>query len=235
MKRECKDNPTGLQRRAFALELRGDVADDGTFEGYGSVFGVVDWYGDIVAKGAFKASLREWKAKKRLPPMLWQHDSYKPIGPWLDMQEDDHGLFVRGQLLREDVQQAREAHALLKTKAIGGLSIGFVTRDDSYDEKTGVRTIKRADLWEVSLVTFPANEAAQVTAVKSALDAGKLPTIREFEAFLREQGFSRSQAEAVAEHGLKHLLRGSGAGDEGEFFQPAIAAELRSILTKEPV
>lgn len=204
---EVKDGAPKLEHRCLNFEVK-SVTDDGVFEGYASVFGVVDYYRDVVAKGAFKASLRDWRSRKMLPPILWQHDSSQPIGPWLDMQEDDVGLLARGQLLIQDVPKAREAHALLKAKAINGLSIGYVTRDDSYDEKENVRTIKKADLWEASVVTFPANVEATVTAVKSICAGGKLPTLSEFEDFLREAGFSKSQAAAVAGKGLRPLLRG---------------------------
>lgn len=223
-----------LKHLNFALELKGDVASDGTFEGYASIFGNEDFYGDIIAKGAFKASLRDWRARKQMPGMLWQHDWAQPIGVWLEMVEDERGLKVRGRLLVEDVRQAAEAYALLKAGAIWGLSIGYQVREDSYDEKTGIRTIKKLDLWEVSLVTFPANQDAQISAVKAALDNDELPTIREFENFLREQGFSRSESEAIASHGLKSLLQGEpGAtrGDpEGERLA-VIHAALKSIPT----
>lgn len=224
-----------VKTRDCNLEIK-SLEQDGTFEGYGSVFGVVDLYRDIVAKGAFKASLKEWKAKKRLPPLLWQHRGDQPIGRYLEMAEDDHGLYVKGQLLKDEVQQAGEAYALMRANVIRGLSIGYVTRDDSYDEKENVRTIKKADLWEVSLVTFPANEDAQVEAVKATLAGGKLPTIREFEQFLREQGFSRSQAEAIASHGLKHLHQGEPGAPRGDPERkrgvlPDILSALKSIPT----
>jgi HK97 family phage prohead protease len=146
------------------------VQEDGVFEGYGSIFGNVDSYKEIVAPGAFAESLNQWKEAGRLPPVLWQHRSGEPIGPFVQMSEDGVGLRVKGQLLVNDVQRAKEARALMKAKAVNGLSIGFVTREDSYDKVTGIRTLKKVDLWEVSVVTFPANPAAQISSVKSAID-----------------------------------------------------------------
>jgi len=171
------------------------VEDDGTFEGFGSVFGNVDSYKEIVAPGAFAESLAGWKAAGKLPPILWQHRSGEPIGPYVSMEEQSVGLYVKGQLLVNDVQRAKEARALMKAKAVNGLSIGFVTREDSYDRVSGIRTLKKVDLWEVSVVTFPANPAAQISSVKSAIDA--IETLRDAESFLRDVGrLSNAQAAA---------------------------------------
>src|SRR5690606_17592903 len=88
-----------------------------------------------------------------------------------------------------------------------GLSIGYWVRESSYDEKTGVRTLSKLDLEEVSIVTMPANDDARVDAVKLKLAHGTLPTIREFEKLMRDAGFSKTQAAVVANRGLAHLLR----------------------------
>jgi HK97 family phage prohead protease len=139
------------------------LAGDGTFAGYASVFDVVDSQRDAVARGAFKASL---ESRTQPLQLLWQHQWENPIGSVESIFEDAHGLFIRGRLLME-VAQAREAHALLKAGVIRGLSIGYSVKHAERDLHTGVRLLKEIDLWEVSVVTLPANEAAQVTVVKS--------------------------------------------------------------------
>lgn len=203
-----------LKVRDFALSLKAEgVGDDGTFDGYGSVFGVVDSYQEVVAPGAFTDSLAELAAKDRRVPVLWQHRQDQPIGVYSAISEDDTGLKVNGQLLIDSVGQAREAHALMKAGAVTGLSIGYWVRESSYDEKSGIRTLTKLDLVEVSLVTFPANDEARVEAVKFKLAHGQLPTTREFEKLLREAGFSKSQAAVVAGHGLPELLRREAEGD----------------------
>ncbi|MBY0407102.1 MAG: HK97 family phage prohead protease, partial [Rickettsiales bacterium] len=98
---------------------------------------------------------------------LWQHQQEEPIGVFSQIAEDANGLYVQGRLLL-DIQRAREAHALLKEGAISGLSIGYSPVRYRIDEATGVRKLAEVELWEISLVTFPANEAAQVTVVKGA-------------------------------------------------------------------
>lgn len=165
---ERKDAGGGREVRSFALQIKA-AGDDGTVEGYGSVFGVRDNYDDVIAKGAFIQSLKDHKAAGTMPAMLWQHDADKPIGVWTEMVEDEKGLRIKGQLAMETVK-GKEAHALLKMGALNGLSIGFMSKEWAYDRDTEVRTITAIDLWEVSLVTFPANEKARVTNVKASPD-----------------------------------------------------------------
>lgn len=188
---ERKDAGGGREVRSFALQIKA-AGDDGTVEGYGSVFGVRDNYDDVIAKGAFIQSLKDHKAAGTMPAMLWQHDADKPIGVWTEMVEDDKGLRIKGQLAMETVK-GKEAHALLKMGALNGLSIGFMSKEWAYDRDTEVRTLTAIDLWEVSLVTFPANEKARVTNVKSA---DELQAPKDAEKVLRDAGFSKSDATA---------------------------------------
>lgn len=162
------------------------VSEDGLFSGYGSVFGVIDSYKEIVVAGAFAESL-----KTRQPSLLWQHRSGEPIGIYTGVKEDAVGLHVEGKLALKTARGA-EAYELLKMGAISGLSIGFQVRDESYDRVSGINTLKALDLWEVSLVTFPANDAARITGVKSIAD---IENLKDAEAYLRDVGgFSKSQA-----------------------------------------
>jgi len=199
------------------------VEEDGIFEGRGSVFGNVDSYKEIVAPGAFTDTLAAWKAQNRLPPVLWQHRSGEPIGPHLEMEERADGLYCKGQLLVNDVQRAKEARALMKAKAVNGLSIGFVTREDAYDRVTGIRTLKKVDLWEVSVVTFPANPAAQISSVKSAIDG--IQTFAEAESFLREVG-RLSKADATGFIARFKSLGGRSESDEEGLLVKSIAARM---------
>lgn len=179
------------KRLDVGFELKA-IGADGTVEGYGSVFGVRDNYDDVIAKGAFIQSLKDHKAAGTMPAMLWQHDADKPIGVWTEMVEDEKGLRIKGQLAMETVK-GKEAHALLKMGALNGLSIGFMSKEWSYDSDTEVRTLTAIDLWEVSLVTFPANQKARVTNVKSA---DELQAPKDAEKVLRDAGFSKSDATA---------------------------------------
>jgi uncharacterized protein len=199
-----------MDRLAFDLEIKlaGDGATAGTVDGYGSVFGIVDRGGDIVEAGAFKASLADWKRRKAMPPILWQHDPTMPIGVWTDISEDEKGLKVQGQLVL-DVPQAAAARALISAGAVKGLSIGYETKVSSVERSTGVRRLKTLDLWEISLVTFPMMPQAQVSGVK-AIDA------RALEAALRTDGGLSSAAAVKAVAIFKnHLRDGGGQPEDG--------------------
>ncbi len=199
-----------IQFKDFNFEIKA-VQEDGFFSGYASVFGNVDSYGDIVEKGAFAETLSQWAAKNKLPPVLWNHKIDEPIGVYTLMREDDRGLYVEGKLLVAEVQRAKEIHALMKAGAVDGMSIGYSTLDYRMDTENDIRYLTRVKLWENSIVTFPANDLSRIGAVKAALHDGQLPTLPEFEKFLREAGFSKAQATAIAGHGLRQLLSDSEA------------------------
>lgn len=178
------------------------LSDEGEFEGYASVYGVIDLGGDIVQAGAFDESLRKRPAGK--VKMLLHHDTRRVVGVYDQMYSDSKGLFVKGRLLL-GTQDGRETHELLKADALDGLSIGYRVNDHSYDRETDIRTIVKADLMEISIVTFPMNEQAMISAVKG--EQG-FKTVREFEQFLREEGgFSANSAKAIAANGFKSDLR----------------------------
>lgn len=203
--------------RDFAFELK-SLKEDGTFEGYGSVFGVKDSYDEIVAAGAFVESLSAHKSAGTMPALLWQHRSGEPCGVYSDMFEDNIGLKVSGQLALKTVRGA-EAYELLKMKAISGLSIGFATREDSYDRVTGIRTLKKVDLYEVSLVTFPANDTARVQGVKNI---EFIEDLKSAEQYLREVGMSRTEAKAFIAR-----VKSLGPRDAGEDDMQSIIAALK--------
>lgn len=140
------------------------VLDGGTrvVSGYASLFGVRDQGGDVVQKGAYRASLERKAGKHERIKMLWQHDPGQPIGIWEEVHEDARGLWVKGRLLTE-VERGREAAALLEVGAIDGLSIGYRTVRAERDAR-GQRVLHEIDLWEVSLVTFPMLPEARVAA-----------------------------------------------------------------------
>lgn len=187
---------SGAERRSTVVRLeQRAVADDGTIEGYGSVFGVLDDWGDIISPGAFAPTLAAHKAAGTMPAMLWQHRDAEPIGVWTDMVEDARGLRVKGQLVLES-PRGKEAYALLKAGALNGLSIGFIARKWAWDTTTDVRTLQEVDLWEVSPVTFPANSLARVDSVKST-GSQVINTIRDAERALRDAGLSAEQAKAL--------------------------------------
>ncbi len=196
---ESKQNP----ECKFADIKIGTVTEDGTFSGYASLFGVTDLAQDSVVKGAFAKSLLErGLAGIR---MLFQHDPAEPIGHWLEIREDARGLFVKGKLSL-GVKRSREVLDLMRNKALDGLSIGFRTVKARKDTGSRVRHILEADLWEISIVTFPMLPSARVAQVKAQVLP--FPTIREFEIWLRrDAGLSRGEARGVIARGFATVKR----------------------------
>ena len=138
--------------KKFAGTALAEIEADGSFCGYATLFGRIDLARDAVEAGAFSNSL-----KRRGPEsvrMLFQHDPNQPIGRWTEIREDARGLFVRGRLT-PGVAKSSEVLALMRSGALDGLSIGFRTVRARKDAATGVRRILEADLWEISIVTFP--------------------------------------------------------------------------------
>lgn len=211
------------------LSIKAMDEETGEFEGYASTFGgEPDSYGDVIVAGAFQQTLEDHAKAGTMPRMFWQHDPSEPIGKWIEASEDDTGLLMKGRL-NLSVQRGREAHALLKSGDIDGLSIGYRVIRYEVDEESNVWYLKQLDLAEVSVVSIPANVNATVNSVKSLkasheaierLKAGDRLSEREFESVLKGAlGFSNSQAERAARACLKGRGEPADAASEAaEFF-----------------
>ncbi len=211
--------PQEIKSMVIAFDAK-SVSDVGQFEGYGSVFGNVDLGGDRIAKGAFRDSLAEWSEKGQMPAMFWFHNSSEPIGEWLEMREDEHGLYVKGQLWvegnpigRRPIERAEQVRNLLTSNGPKGLSIGYGAKDYEFskDESTGnrIRDLKAVKLYETSPVPFGMNPMAEVTSAKSLCglvsENGEIADPRSFERLLRDAGLSQSQAKRLMADGYKAL------------------------------
>lgn len=193
--------------RPFALKA---IEANGTFSGYASVFGELDWYNDIVMPGAFQKTIAKFVEMKRKVPMLWQHNSREPIGVYTKLVEDQYGLYVEGECNMK-VQQGQECHSLLEQGALSGLSIGYDTVSYTVNTEKDVRYLTEVDLWEVSPVTFPAGDSARVTGVKFITD---LTTLSDCETLLRDAGFSKSEATAFVSKARAIATRSDSVGAE---------------------
>ncbi|SDY08521.1 HK97 family phage prohead protease [Citreimonas salinaria] len=151
-----------LEHKFCRFDTEVTVVEGFRIEGYASLFGACDQGGDVVARGAYAASLKRLSAENRAVKMLWQHDPAQPIGIWDEVREDERGLYVKGRLL-DTVERGREAAALIEAGAIDGLSIGYRTVRARKNEK-GLRVLSELELWEVSLVTFPMLPSARVAS-----------------------------------------------------------------------
>jgi hypothetical protein len=177
------------------LKAEGDAA---TFSGYASVFGGVDAVGDTIVKGAFASTLRT----HGLPKMFFNHQWSMPIGKWTVTKEDDHGLYVEGELT-PGMGLAQDVRAALKHGTLDGLSIGGFVKQGDYDTTESGRVIRRwSRLMEISPVAFPADGAARVDlgSVKGeefTAAIAEIESVRDLESFLRDAG-GLSKGAAVA-------------------------------------
>lgn len=181
----------------FGFEIK-SIDEAGYIAGIAAGYGNVDHGGDLIIPGALTKAI----AGRPSVPMLLFHDHKRPVGSWAKFEETDHGLNVEGRFAMK-AAAGQEAHALAEAGALPGLSIGYKTIRHRYEGKT--RQLQELDLHEVSLVPVGMNSRAVVTQIKSILEAGDLPTVRDFEGTLRELGFARSKAEALAKACTPHL------------------------------
>lgn len=210
-----------MERKLLGLDLIEVKFDDdtpGTFEGYASVFGGVDSYGDTILPGAYRKTLKR-KAGDRPIRMRWNH--WGPvIGKWIEIGEDEKGLRVKGELTPGH-SVAGDVYASLKHGAIDGMSIGYrpVQIRDLGD---GRRELKEIELVEISVVEEPADLGARVGGIKSVVDS--MTSFKEIEAWLREaQGFSRADSGALL-HRIKALAHGEREAEQKQ------AAELARLF-----
>jgi uncharacterized protein len=147
-----------VERHDFSLKIK-SLDDAGAFVGLGAVYGNVDLGGDVIDPGAFSRTLSAGKSF----PVLWQHDASSPIGH-CKITDTPQGLQVAGTLMLTD-PTAQKAYTFMKAGVVKGLSIGYETLQSTMDGD--IRHLTELKLWEISCVTFPMNESAQVTGVKA--------------------------------------------------------------------
>jgi hypothetical protein len=179
----------------IALDAKA-LDDDGNIEGLAVGYGDVDHGGDVVVPGSI-----DLEGRKTIP-MLLHHDRKRPVGVWTEFNERSDGLHVKGRFSTST--EAREAREDVRLGAITGLSMGFITKKHRLEGKS--RHLLQVGLHEISLVTVPMHNRTRIISVKDILGAGELPSVRQFEEFLRDAGgFSKSVAAAIASKATPHL------------------------------
>jgi len=170
--------------------------DDGNIEGLAVGYGDADHGNDIVVPGSVQL-----EGRKSIP-MLLHHDRKRPVGVWTEFKDQPDGLRVKGQFSQTAL--ARDAREDVKLGAITGLSMGFITKKHRFEGKS--RHLLEVGLHEISLVTVPMHNRTRILSIKDILGGGELPTVRQFEEFLRDAGgFSKSVAAAIATKATPHL------------------------------
>lgn len=199
--------------------------EEGSIEGYASVFGGVDSYGDTIEKTAFDNVIKSGQK----PLMFYQHNRWSlPIGVWESLSVDEKGLKVKGRLNLE-LEEAREVYSALKFGSLNGMSIGFRMTEHDYEYENDVCHIKNiADLLEISIVNFPADKAAQIDSVKSE-ELDGLHDIRDCEHYLRELGISKKMTQKLISV-IKSAK--SAVSDSQKSEDVKLAADLEKIQLK---
>lgn len=207
-----------IETQSFPLEIK-NLTATGEIVGLASVYGNTDRQGEAVAPGAFRASIERLGMSGRGLPMMREHSAALTCGVWTGFSDDGGALRVSGRLAL-DTQAGREAHALVKAGALGGLSVGFANAKRTM--AGGQRMITEGELLEVSLVAIPANPGAVIEAIKSA------PGPREIEAALKAAGLSNRQAKAAAVAACKALV--GNQDDDETAALAAVFAEARQRI-----
>lgn len=205
-------------------------SEPGTFTGYGAVFENLDDGADIIKSGAFTKIRTKANGKIRIP---LYHDMSRVVGEG-EVVQDAKGLQVKGTL-NMSLSYAQDAYELMKDGTLDAMSVGFsiMNKGASYDDDYRVRTITKAELWEVSIVPFGMNRQAKIRTVKSS----GIETIRDFEAHLRGLGYSQREAKAIASHGFGALHRdgdGSGGSRDANDHASEMLAALKSSIAANP-
>lgn len=223
--RDRRDLPLELCDLKFEQRAKDD--DPIRFEGYASVWGRTDAYGDTILKGSFIDSLKE-----RRPMMLFGHSPGRVPGKWLKWSEDEVGLRMKGELTPGH-SEARDIAASLKHGSLNGLSIGGYSVEWE-PKKAGGRTIAKFDLYEVSIVSMPAEQEARIdtASVKQMLD--QCTKVSEIEDLLREAAGCSKQAATAIVSRLGRLLRGDPEGSGLPSATDKAAADLLSAMKDNP-
>lgn len=182
------------------------------FTGLASTFGNIDRTDDIIEKGAFVESINQMKRENQNLPVLWQHKIDMPLGIYVEFEENEEGLFVKGRMPKSDTFVSGRVIPQMKVGSITKMSIGFTIKDSEFEtiNEESIRVIKKVKLWEVSLVTIPANPKANITDMKAA----DLKTIKDVSNFLKEKGLTKNETEHVLAN-LKEFIK-EGQGNLGD-------------------
>ena len=153
-----------LETETKAGEVTGE--NKGEFEAYAAVFGNKDLHGDVIVKGAFAETIKQWNASGKALPVYWSHRVDDPeycIGSALALEEDEHGLKISGRLDLDNPKGA-QAYRLMKDGRVNNLSFMFDVVD--WEEKDEFTELKELKLYEVSVCVYGANPETEVLSVK---------------------------------------------------------------------
>jgi len=151
---------TELEVRSFEVRLEADTRE---------VVGIAVPYGQVADIGSYQekfapGAIRSVEDVK----LFWQHS--EPIGKILEGRDTEAGFEIRAMI--SDTPRGQEAYTLLKDGVINKFSVGFMPIEQTRDGSLVTRTL--VDLKEVSLVSFPAFQGANVAEVREELTVAEV-------------------------------------------------------------
>lgn len=174
--------------------------ESGTFTCYGNVKNIIDNARDRTVDGCFMDSIERHKTAGTMPKMFWMHNPWDlPVGKWLEWREDAKGLWMKGKL--SDTTMGRDINVLAKDNALDSFSIGYYEEEAKWNNELGCNDVLKADIIEVSWVTFACNEESQLEEIKSRIGEGGVPSKSELRQILKSvpHGLSKNQVERITQ------------------------------------
>lgn len=160
-----------------------------TFEGLAATWDR-DLGGDIIEKGAFRKTIREWKKSGRILPLLDSHNWFSvrdTVGKLIAAEERDEGLWTKwlivpgtdGDEILARLRSDDEHGAFIDSMSIGYRPVKFKIIDPGEEDKEEefsepTRLLQEIELHEVSLVLFPMNPAARIDSASVKTMAGTI-------------------------------------------------------------
>lgn len=173
-------------------------AESRTFTCYGNIKGNIDHARDRTLDGAYQKSIQKHKDNGTMPKMFWMHNPYSiPVGKWLEMREDEKGLFMKGKLFK-DSNDAKAIYEAAKEGALDSFSIGYNEIESKWNSEKNCNDLIELDIVETSWVTYACNEESLLQEIKNHMDDGQLPSKAELRELFKSTGwFSKRQIERI--------------------------------------
>lgn len=146
--------------------------DNGIICGYFSTYEKTpDSYGDIITPGAFTKTIEKRKESGHPFPLCFNHDFSSIIGAVKNIEDTDKGVYIEAEFL--DTQLAQDVRKMLKSGAIYQFSFAYdvieAHKPNEEEKAAGVTNVlDELEVFEISVVTVPANQNAVATEIKSA-------------------------------------------------------------------
>ena len=155
-----------------SFELKAKADDTGMIAGFFSTYDEEpDSYGDIIRPGAFTETIKKRQESGHPFPLCFNHDFSQVIGAVEKIEDTEKGPYIEAKFLDTDL--AQDVRKMLKSGAIYQFSfaydvLGWEEPNEEQKKKGIWNILTKLEVFEISVVTVPANQNAVATEVKSA-------------------------------------------------------------------